>query len=430
MKNLNSLVTLPFVTSSEVVIRPGYHQATETYADFDPELMDDFPLAPERGELVAALRLIWRPFCAFKFATPHDRGAMLAAVIGSLARPGLALAPGVLLDAPCPGSGKTLCAQAIGALVLGQRAPVTPFSGIDDAELKKVMVSNLLDGYEWLLLDNVVGLYDSAVMAAVLTSGTLRDRVLGSNLMFDGNVRLNIFITSNNASLSRDLTSRFIRVRIDSGVERPQALEFDFDPVERALSERLAIARAVCVVVQGFFTAGAPRIGKGDARFPEWSRLVRQCVLWCGQDNLTEAGRQKIDSGEGELTEADGLPSLAEEADIGCLGDPGHQIIEEAGRSDPESQALGLLLTGLRDTFGGACFFAREVLTLIQCGNHSGPAALVREAAELLCPVRVPLNARSVANLLRYRLDRHCDGLVLRMVDGGKNTKVYSVQNA
>lgn len=429
MKNLNSLITLPFVTTSEVVTRPGYHELTETYADFEPDLMDGFPRDPSRTELVDALRQLWRPFCAFKFATEHDRGAMLAAVIGSLARPGLVLAPGVLLDAPCPGSGKTLCAQAVGALVLGRRAPVTPFSGIDDAELKKVMVSNLLDGYDWLLLDNVVGLYDSAVMAAVLSSGTLRDRVLGSNTMFDGNVRLNVFMTSNNASLSRDLTSRFIRIRIDSGVERPQTLEFDFDPIERALSERLAIARAVCLVVQGFFAAGSPRLGKGDARFPEWSRLVRQCVLWCGQDTLSDSGRQKLNLGEGELVEADGLPSLAEEAGIGVLGDPAHQIIEEAGRSDPESQALGLLLNGLRDTFDHDFFYARDVLALIE-SQRGGGAELVREAAELLCPVRAPLNARTVASLLRYRLDRHCDGLVLRMADGGKNTKVYSVENA
>lgn len=403
MENLNSLVTLPFITPSGIITRPGYHVPTETYADFDPELMDDFPLTPSRAELVDSLRQTWRPFCGYKFATAHDRGAMLAAVVGALARPSLSLAPGVLVDAPCPGSGKTLLAQAVGALVLGRRAPVTPFSGADDAELKKVMVGNLLDGYGWLLLDNVVGVYDSPVMAAVQTSGTLRDRVLGSNLMFDGAARMNIFLTSNNASLSRDLTSRFIRVRIDSGVERPQALEFAFDPVERALIERLAIARAVCVVVQGFFAAGSPRIGRGDARFPEWSCLVRQCVLWCNREGLSE------------------------EAGIGVLGDPAHQIIEEAGRSDPESQALGMLLSGLQDAFGGDWFYAREVLKLVesQCGAGG---VLVREAAELLCPVRGQLNGRVVGNLLRYRVDRQCDGLVLRMTDGGKNTMVYSVQ--
>lgn len=437
MRNINSLVSLPFFTSSGVVIRPGYDEATETYANFDAELMGDFPLSPSRAELVAALRQIMRPFEAFKFATPHDKAAMLAAVIGVIARPGMGLAPGVLFDAPCPGSGKTLAAQAVGAISLGRRAPVTPFAGVDDAELKKVMVGNLLDGYDFLLLDNVEGYYDSAVMASVLTSGALRDRVLGSNLMFDGAVRMNICLTSNNASLSRDLTSRFIRVRIDTKEERPQTLEFAFDPVERALTERLAIARAVCVVMQGFFAAGSPRIGKGDARFPEWSRLVRQCVLWCGKDSLTKEARHRY-NGDG-LLPGDGLPSLAEEAGIGELGDPAWQILEEAGRADPESRDLGLLLHGLRGIFGNTVdgkpvddlFMARDVLAAVEAMNGDS-VDMVCESLEGLRPMnsRGPLTAKGLAIILGYRVDRICDGLVLRRSVGEKKTMVYQVSAA
>jgi hypothetical protein len=402
MKELKSLVTAPFCTPSEVVTRPGYHAATCTYAAYDPDLMDAFPLQPDRGALVAALRQIWRPWCAFKFSTAEDRGAMLAAIIGALARPGLADAPGVLMDAPCPGSGKTICAAAVGALVLGRRAPVTPFSGVDDAELKKQMVANALDGFDWLLLDNVVGLYDSAVMAAVLTGGALRDRVLGSSLMFDGEIRLNVFLTSNNAALSRDLHRRFIRVRLDTGVECPQALEFAFNPVDRALTERLAIARAVCVVVQGFFAAGSPRLGAGDAGFAMWSRLVRDCVLWCQREGLSE------------------------EAGLGVLGDPAHQIIVEAGRSDPSSQALGLLLHGLQESLGDDWFYARDVMTLVAYPADQA-SSYVKEALETLCPSRGQLNAKTVGNLLKYRVDTHCDGLVLRMAEGQHKTNRYLV---
>ncbi len=466
MKNLSALVSHPLITTSGVVTRPGYHESTEAYADFPDELMVDFPLDPTRGELVAALKQIWRPFSEFKFATADDRGAMLAAVIGAVGRPGITLAPGVLFDAPCPGSGKTLCAQAVGSIVLGRRAPVTPYSGVNDEELKKQMVATSLGGFDWFLLDNVDGYYDSAVMASVLTSGHLRDRVLGVSLMFDGQVKMNIAMTSNNAALSRDLTSRFIRVRIDTGAERPQSLSFSFDPVERALTERLAILRAVCVVVQGFFAAGSPRIGKGDARFPEWSRVVRQCVLWCGQNTprgdrvsdtfFGDSGTYICEFG-GEYTYKDGcncgldcewehgfrnpwalddeddeydLPSLAEEAGIGKLGDPAHQIIEGAGRSDPESRDLGLLLHGLLDVFGGGgCFFsAREVLAVVD-GHYGEAAEMVKEGIEGLRPKgsRGPLNSKGVSNLLGYRVDRICDGLVLRKYEGAKKTSSYGV---
>lgn len=412
MKELKSLVTVPFFTPSEVVSRPGYHAATSTHADYEPELMGDFPMSPDRGELVAALRQIWRPWCAFTFATDADRGAMLAAILGALGRSALADAPGVLVDAPCPGSGKTICAAAVGAVVLGRRAPITPFAGVDDPELKKQMVANALDGFDFLLLDNVVGIYDSAVMAAVLTGGAIRERVLGSSLMFDGELRLNVFLTSNNASLSRDLHRRFIRVRLDTGVERPQALEFDFNPVDRALVERLAIARAACVLVQGFFVAGSPRLGRGDAGFPVWSRLVRDCVLWCQSEGLSE------------------------EAGIGVLGDPAHQIIVEAGSSDASSQALNMLLHGLLETLGESWFYSRDVMTLVgdpnltAAANNGSGAALLKEALETLCPARTQLNSRNVGNLLKYRVDQHCDGLVLRTSLAAHNTNAYRVQKS
>ena len=404
MRELKTLVSTPFCTASEVVTRPGYHEDSCTFASFEPELMDGFSLNPTRAELVGALQQVWRPWCSFKFATSEDRGAMLAAVVGALARAGLDDCPGVVMDAPCPGSGKTICASAVGAVVLGRRAPVTPFAGVDDAELKKQMVANCLDGFNWLLLDNVVGLYDSAVMASVLTTGALRDRVLGSSLMFDGEVKLNIFLTSNNASLSRDLHRRFIRVRIDTGVEQPQALEYSFNPVDRALVERLAIARAVCVLVQGFFAAGSPRIGKGDCGFPTWSRLVRDCVLWCQREGLSE------------------------EAGIGALGDPAHQIVVEAGRADPASQALGQLLLGLREVMGDSMFPARDLMRFVECPASSS-GLMVKEALELLCPSRSQLSVKAIGSILKYRIDAHSSGLVLRQTfDRSSNSNVYFVQ--
>jgi len=188
----------------------------------------------------------------------------------------------------------------------------------------------------------------------------------------------------------------------------PQALEFAFNPVDRALTERLAIARAVCVVVQGFFAAGSPRLGRGDAGFSDagfatWSRLVRDCVLWCQSEGLSE------------------------EAGIAPLGDPAHQIIVEAGRSDPSSQALGVLLHGLQESFREEWFYAREIMHILGCPTAVGGGDRVKEALEALCPARSQLNARAVGNILKFRVDTHCDGLVLRTAAGEHNTNAYRV---
>ena len=351
MKILKTLVTTPVISPAGVVTVPGFHEPTGVFADFDADLLADLPETPTRCEIVAALRQIWRPFEAYRFASPADRGAMLAAIIGGLARAALDIAPGVLFDAPCAGSGKTKAAEALGAIILGRIAPVTPFAGVDDAELRKQVVANAVGNYPWLLLDNVQGHYDSSVMGALLTGRSLRDRVLGSSANFEGAVSATVVLTSNNASLSRDLHRRFIRVRIDTGVAQPQALEFSFEPVERALTERLAIVRAVCVVVQAFFAAGHPRLGRGDAGYPAWSRLVRDCVLW-----IEREGFARVRCG------ADGEPLDEDNAGIGELGDPAHAIVKEAGAADPASLAQSQLLIGLRGVFGGEVFYARDVV--------------------------------------------------------------------
>ena len=338
-------------------------------------------------------------------ATDHDRGSLLAAILGIFSRPGLDTAPGLLVDAPCQSSGKTLLAQSLGALLLGKRAPITPFGGDDDIELKKLLVSNALGGFDWLLLDNVTGSYDSATLAAYITSGNLRERILGASLTFDGDVSPTVVLTSNNGTLSRDLASRFIRVRIDTRTERPQGLEFSFDPIERALQDRLPIARAACTLFQGFLSAGSPRLGRGDARFTQWSRLVRSCVLWL---------------------ESEGLP---EAAGVGHLSDPAWMILELAGKDDPESQALAQLLEGLTQAYpGGEPFYARDVLQLCNLGVGAGRD--VKEAVESLIVNKGPLTTRTVGKILSFRVDRIADGMVLRARPAGKHAVAYGVQTA
>lgn len=410
MKNLKAVVKLPFaLPSGEIVTHPGYHAKTETYADFDAESFGDVPANPTRNDLVMALTALWRPWGSFRFATPHDRAGMLAAIIGAVCRPGMDVAPGVLFDAPMAGSGKTLAAVGLGTLILGRRCPVTVgINFSDDDEVRKMLVADAIAGTDVILLDNLHGHLQSAALEGLVTAGVLKGRVIGASMNFEGEVRATVYLTSNNASLNRDLARRFVRVRIDHGVERPQSLTFDFCPVERALAERLHIAQSVLTVTSGYFAAGAPTIGRGDAGFPQWNRLVRQSVLWAIKEELTD------------------------EAGLGSMGDPAHFIMEEAGRSDPESEALAMLLEGLRQRFDDDWFMARDVAAWLNNDNTTTEAALlVREALEMLSPDRKgAVTAGSLGNTLKYRIDRPACGMVLRSAMGDKNTKRFSIGKA
>jgi hypothetical protein len=87
-----------------------------------------------------------------------------------------------------------------------------------------------------------------------------------------------------------------------------------------------------------------------------------------------------------------------------------------------------LLLHGLQDCFGDQWFYAREVMVILDCSSAADGGDYIKEALEVLCPARSQLNARTVGNLLKFRVDTHCDGLVLRMADGEHKTNKYRVE--
>ena len=400
MKNLKALCKLPFITpAGEIVAVPGFHDETGIYAHFDNEVMPPLPVAPSRAEIIGAIQTAVQPWSRYRFATPEDRAAMLAAVMTAVCRPALAISPGFFFDAPVQSSGKTKCAAALGALVKSQRAGVTPFISGPNAEpeLVKKLVAMALVGESFALIDNVVGMWRSPVLAALITEGQINERILGGNQWFRGASRMMVTATGNNASLDLDLGRRFIRVRIDPGVECPQARDFKFDPVDAALATRLAIAHAVLVLVQAYHAAGSPALGRGDAGFSEWNRLVRRVVLWL---------------------QAEGY---AEESGFGVLGDPAHSILEAASADDPDTEAARMLLTSLDETFHGESFTAREVYSLYATGRGD-----VFEALHAILGKR-DVTPISLGRTFANRRDKILSGLVLRRLGEDKRGTVWMV---
>jgi hypothetical protein len=403
IKQLRARVTLPFVRpNGTVVASPGYDPLTCIYADFREDTISAIPAAPSRVEVIEALRTLWAPWSLYPFGGEVDRAAMLAAILTAVCRPALNTAPGFMLEAPTPGSGKTLAATALGALARGTRGGVTPF--VDGAnveqEMVKKLVSMLLMGESFYLVDNVVGTWRSPVLASLITDGSMNERLLGGNTWFRGEARLMICATSNNASLDRDLGRRFIRIRIDPGTETPQAREFEFDPAEVTLRDRMKIARAVLVVIQAYTVAGSPRLGRGSCGFSEWAALVRNTVLWVGQLGMTG------------------------EAGIGTTGDPAKSILEQAACDDPDTSALTTLLMGLHKHGPGEIFTTREVFRKSQAGENSSDEALVMIAEGVggLFLGKRDISVIGLGRALNARRDRIAGGLVLRAL-GTDRTK-------
>jgi hypothetical protein len=404
LKVLKATVNLPYATpDGAIVVVPGFNAENGVYANIAPDAIAAIPEKPSDLDIISALMMLWMPWSGYRFASATDRAAMLAAIMTAVCRAALGIAPAFFFDAPAQGSGKTKCAAALGALMRGKRGGITPFvegAGVE-AETVKKLVAMLLVGESFWLIDNVVGTWRSPVLAGLITGGNLSERILGGNTCFNGDSRIMLCATGNNAALDRDLGRRMIRVRIDTGVETPQSRNFSFDPIDLALSKRQEIAQAVLVVIRAFWQAKPDLKGNGDAGFSEWNKLVRQCVLWVGSTGLCE------------------------EAGIGSVGDPAQSIMEDAGVDDPDVALHRMLMIGLRETFKGLPFQAKDVLQVWGLGEHHSidePDGMVREALNAMLGRHAPPSAVSVGKVLRNRRDRSIDGLTLRQVGKDRNS--------
>lgn len=98
--------------------------------------------------------------------------------------------------------------------------PATPGAGTEE-EWRKRITASLLSGAPALLLDNLSGDLDSGALAAALTSGEWRDRILGESRQVTLPVRNVWAATGNNLGLSREQVRRAVPIFLEPGERRP-----------------------------------------------------------------------------------------------------------------------------------------------------------------------------------------------------------------
>lgn len=394
MKYLAGITDLPYVTpTGRVITRAGWDEETCLYLHLVPYEWQG--VVPERLTPQTVAQML-SPWAAYHFAGPDDAAGMVSAVLAAVCRQVLDLCPAVLFDAATQGSGKTKAACALGALIEGRRPSVTPYAGSStDDEMRKRLVAGAIDGVRFQCLDNITGHFKSSVLASVLTTGRLSDRVLGQSRTVDVGVRSLLTLTGNNASLDADMQRRMVHVRIDGGTD-PTHKAFEFDPISEALRQRRVIAVAACTVLRAYFAAGAPDIVAGDAGgFSAWNRLCRQPVLWLQREGL-----------------ADGLPW--------GLGDPAASMLADVSQSDPEIEALADMLRGLNALTDGEPFSSADAAAWFEIGEHHKDEASgqFRAAVKDLTGARES-GSRHMGQTLKNRRDRRAGGL--KLLAGGRD---------
>lgn len=391
--------THPLITADgRVIVATGFDSKTGIYLDLKPDEEGPPPAHPTHQATVTALRRLWAPWSAYKWAGPHDRAAMLATVLTIPLRPTIDAAPGLFADAASQAAGKSKAIGAVAALARGHRGGMKTWQSDSEAELEKYLLSVTRSADPVIAFDNVQGIFRSACLANSMAEGKLNIRLLGVNEAKTPDARVMWLASGNQYTADRDMSTRWLIARIDPGTEHPQMLTYAFDPVDRALADRLGIIHAAITLHLAYHQAGCPRADRIDTRFATWGRTVRQLCLW-----LRDSG-------------------IAAEAGIGELGDPAHATLSGSIASDQESEALALLLSGLMEQFGADAFTASEVRRLHERGESGSDTAClqIHEGLSGLLPrdrLR-NLSAQSVNWALKNRRGRICGGLKLVDVPG------------
>jgi hypothetical protein len=285
LKKLMGVVTAPTLRpDGSILDAEGYDEKTQLILDPSVDVIP-VPNNPTRQQALAAIETLLFPFENFPFCTNLDRAVLLAALLTAAVRPALSVAPGFGFDAPIQGSGKTLLAQCIGIIVQNEESCVWPHvTGRDDEEIRKRLFTVLRAGVKVLIWDNILGAFDSAAMAACMTSSMVTDRILGQSTSSSVPNRLLVLLTGNNLVLQGELPRRFLVCRIDPQTERPFAREFSLDPFAYCRDYRQKLITAALTLIRAYLTHGCSTPISGRlASFEAWDEWVRRTVIYANE---------------------------------------------------------------------------------------------------------------------------------------------------
>lgn len=304
IRALDAIARAPFIRADGSICEvPGYDIPSRVL--YLPS--DDFPAAPESPTYAvarAALATLLAPFDEFPYATDAARAAFAAHILTEVTRTAVDTAPMFWYSAPSAGTGKTLLAAMASLIVHGTGAPVRPWAG-DEDEMRKAIFASLLAGDRTITFDNIPNgaKIRSAVLCGFITSGaTYKDRRLGVSEVVSVRNRATCLATGNNITPVSDLARRSIVVRLDANTAALRSRTFEIANIKEYVRQhRAQLLLAALTVVRAHHLA-CPQGPTPLPSFEDWSRLVRNALLWLGMADPVETQEDEAD----DETENDG----------------------------------------------------------------------------------------------------------------------------
>ena len=301
---LTGIVTAPvFSANGNLDTRPGYHPCARLfYHETCPIPIPDTSPTPENVRRARSL-ILEDLLGDFPFADDASRAHAVALLLLPFVRPMVdGPTPLHLIDAPSAGTGKGLLARVCTLPFTAAGAPVKA-PPTEEAEWSKTLTSVFSDGDSHLLFDNVRSLNSPSFFAA-LTSTLYKDRLLSTNRTAEFENRLVWLATCNNIQGNDELTRRSIWIRLDAGIEQPEARDGFQHPdlAEWALANRGALIGAALTLVRAWVQDGQPAYAGKErplGSFEAWTRVLGGILSSAGIEGFLanrEEQRSRVDT--------------------------------------------------------------------------------------------------------------------------------------
>jgi hypothetical protein len=386
LPKLRGVITAPTLRADGSVLdAPGYDVGTGLFyvEHGDAARVNS---TPSKQEVEDALEALWKPVSQFPFADAHARGVVLAALLTACVRRGLPRAPGIAIDAPTAGTGKSLLAETI--LALGGHSSSSHVPPTGDEETGKVLFSLLREGAGAVYFDNFTGVVGGKAIDQFLTAELYSGRVLGLSKNEGGLPNGALFVvTGNNLQIAGDTCRRMLVCRLDARIEDPHRRSFAFEPRHYVSRHRARLVAAALTLMRGYITSGATPVGRPLGSFEQWDGLVRQTVCWLA------ATQSKVE-----------------------LDDP-NVTTEHSGANDETKNLLGVMLAAWRGAFGSTPHTTGEALVFLNDFDKAGEdkraerEALKAAIAQLPRPPKVEVDAKRLGIWLTTSRDRVVGGM-------------------
>jgi hypothetical protein len=251
---------------------------------------------PTQADAVNAAALILEVVREFPL-TAEGRTTWLALVLSLIARPAVAgNVPMFAVDGNSPGVGKTLLVELACSIAI-DRGPSVMSRPKDATEGKKAYFSALASGALCMLIDNVKGepLSDET-LEALLTSGAITDRILGTQRMGTAASQSVFVATGNGLRLSSDLARRSLTIHLRSREERPE--DRVLPNVRGYVAGRKSELLGAALTMLRAWVLSNGKAEQTWGSFESWAQLVDGALVFAGQPSVVLARRNYRDESD------------------------------------------------------------------------------------------------------------------------------------